>query len=506
MSQDLTAEQLAQRILECRLVDLKSLNAALSDLDSQSVPHQELVNLLLQRELLTNWQVTRLLERQIKGYFYGDWKVLYLVGAGTFARVYRGVNSKKEVKAIKVLRNRYSSDIGQKEQFLREARMVMKLRHPNIVPIHEVDEFQNRTYMIMDFVEGQNLRDYVLTHRQLDLKIALSLARDLAAGLDYAYKLGISHRDMKLSNVLLSTKGTARLVDFGLAATAGKTEDFSPRSIDYAGLEKMTGVKRDDRRSDIFFLGCMLYHMISGQPAMDEPRERMKRLSPRRFQEIVPITTLVKDLPHRVVILLHRMMELDPEKRTQTPELVVREIEGAIKALEAGEVEAYNEELAKEEAAKYERLVSKENEGEGRNIMVIESNTKLQDLLRTKLKDVGYRPIIISDPRRAVQRFEDLDPAEDRPAHCIMIGCKGLGNVGIQALNFLAEYEGTQHIPIVLLITPEMKKHLSKAKLTDERVALALPLKFKLVRQTLLKLIKAADKKAALEEEAQKLN
>ena len=78
MSQDLTAEQLAQRILECRLVDLKSLNAALSDLDSQSVPHQELVNLLLQRELLTNWQVTRLLERQIKGYFYGDWKVLYL--------------------------------------------------------------------------------------------------------------------------------------------------------------------------------------------------------------------------------------------------------------------------------------------------------------------------------------------------------------------------------------------------------------------------------------------
>ena len=109
MSQDLTAEQLAQRILECRLVDLKSLNAALSDLDSQSVPHQELVNLLLQRELLTNWQVTRLLERQIKGYFYGDWKVLYLVGAGTFARVYRGVNSKKEVKAIKVLRNRYLS-------------------------------------------------------------------------------------------------------------------------------------------------------------------------------------------------------------------------------------------------------------------------------------------------------------------------------------------------------------------------------------------------------------
>lgn len=506
MSQDLTAEQLAQRILECRLVDMNSMNEALSELNDLSAPHQELVNLLLQKEKLTNWQVTRLLERQVNGYFYGDWKVLYLIGAGTFARVYRGVNSKNEVKAIKVLRNRYSSDIGQKEQFLREARMVMKLRHPNIVPIYEVEEFQNRTYMVMDFVEGQNLRDYVNAHQRLNLKTALNLARDLASGLDYAYKLGISHRDMKLSNVLLSIKGTAKLVDFGLAATAGKTEDFSPRSIDYAGLEKATGVDRDDRRSDIFFLGCMLYHMISGKPPMSETRERMKRLSPRRFQEIAPITTLVEDLPHRVVILLHRMMDLNPEKRTQTPELVVREIEGAIKAMEAGEIEAYNEELAKEEAAKYERLVSKENEGEGRNIMVIESSTKVQDLLRTKLKDVGYRPIIISDPRRAVQRFEDLDPAEDRPAHCIVIGCKGLGNVGIQALNFLAEYEGTQHIPIILLITPELKKHLSKANLTDERIALELPLKFKLVRKALLKLIKAADKKAALEEEAHKLN
>jgi len=68
--------------------------------------------------------------------------------------------------------------------------------------------------------------------------------------------------------------------------TNDTNEVFSPRSIDYAGLEKTTGVQRDDRRSDIFFLGCMLYHMIAGQPAMDETRERMKRLSPQRFRNM----------------------------------------------------------------------------------------------------------------------------------------------------------------------------------------------------------------------------
>ena len=499
MSQQITAEQFAQRVVECRLSTLSDMNKYLSAV-GESDTHEEFVQHLLKHEILTNWQVTRLLEGQTRGYFYGDWKVLYLVGAGTFARVYRGVNSAHEVKAIKVLRNRYCSDVEQKEQFLREGRMVMKLRHPNIVPIHEVDEQNNRTYMVMDFVEGQNLRDYVLIHRKLDLKIALNLARDLAAGLDYAFKLGISHRDMKLSNVLLSTKGKARLVDFGLAAMTGSDEDFSPRSIDYAGLEKTTGVQRDDRRSDIFFLGCMLYHMISGQPAMDETRERMKRLSPQRFRSIAPITSLVEGLPHRVVILLHRMMDLNPEKRTQTPELALREIEGAIKEIEEGKAQQYDETMAKAEAAKYEKLVNKENEGKGHTVMVIESNVKIQDKLREKLKEVGYRPIIISDPSRAVQRFDDLDPAEDRPAQCIIISCAGLGNVGIQALNFFAENEDSSNIPVILLVPDEMRKHLSHAQLSDIRVALGLPLKFVSVRKALKVLIRAAEKRWAAEE------
>ena len=246
---ELTAEQLGQRALECRLLDAREIDKVVSAAGGRNAPHEDLQRILIQKELLTNWQITRLIEGHRRGYFYGMWKVLYLVGAGTFARVYRGSHTKTEdIKAIKVLRNRYSADVETQDSFLREAKVVMKLRHPNIVPIYEVDEDKGRTYMVMDFVEGQNLRDYVKAHKKLNVKTALKIVRDLAAGLDHAFESGITHRDLKLSNVLLSTKGQAKLVDFGLAAvnTEGAGDDgFNPRSIDYAGLEKTTNVRRD---------------------------------------------------------------------------------------------------------------------------------------------------------------------------------------------------------------------------------------------------------------------
>ncbi len=493
----LTSEQLAQRAHECRLLEIRELNKALSAVGDRSQPHEFLAKYLVQNELLTNWQIQRLVEGHRRGYFYGSWKVLYLVGAGTFARVYRGAHIQTgDVKAIKVLRNRYSSDPETQDRFLKEARMVMKLRHPNIVPIYEVEIDRGRTYMVMDFIEGQNLRDFVLTHKQLKLETALKIARDLAAGLDYAFNLGICHRDIKLSNVLLSTKGQAKLVDFGLAAMASdsdKADEFTPRSIDYAGLEKTTGVKRDDKRSDTFFLGCVLYQMISGKPPLAETRERIKRLSPQRFKGVEPITNLVQGLPHRVVVLVHRLMELDPEKRSQTPGLALREIDSVISAINTGDNDSYDAELAKRHADEYAKRVQKVSEGDGKTIMVIESHKKIQDALRQNLKNLGYRPIIISDPQRAVQRFDELDPAEEVPAHCIIFGGAGLGRSAIEAFNVFTEHDGTKGIPMILLVPEQLKQYLSDAKLTQRRIMLDLPLEFKQVRRALREILRIAE-------------
>ena len=491
---DITADKLAQRILENHLLDARTTERSMAKAGGRSATLDDFTSVLIQQELLTNWQISRLMEGQRQGYFYGNWKVLYLVGAGTFARVYRGYHTKtSDIKAIKVLRHRYSEDAEKLDSFLREGKTVMKLRHPNIVPIYEAEEERGRSYMVMDFVEGQNLRDYVRAHTKLKVKTALNITRDLAAGLDYAFEFGICHRDMKLSNVLLSTKGQAKLVDFGLAAVqtddADTENSTNARSIDYAGLEKATKVERDDKRSDTYFLGCMLYHMVTGVSPLSETKDRSVRISPHRFYEVPPVTSHEPNLPHRLVVLIYKLMELDPMKRPQTPGLALKEIDRVIDALEAGKVEKYDANIAEQSAEEYAKQQKEEKEGDGKTLMLIESNTKIQNLLREKLKAHGYRVLIISNPQRAIQRFDGLVAGDDAPADVVIFGSSGLGRVAIEAFDYFQKAD-FGYIPAIVLVKPALKPLLKHVTKKDTGVVLPLPLKFKQLRSSLQKLLK----------------
>ncbi len=488
---DLSADQLAQRIHDCGLMGSKELEQTLADAGGRGrASFNNFMMKLLETEQMTNWQISRVVDGQRRGYFYNKWKVLYLIGAGTFARVYRGVHTETgEVKAVKVLRQRYSADIETRDSFLREARVVMELRHPNIVPIFEVDEDKSRYYMVMDFVEGQNLREYVRAHKKLPYIRALKITRDLLAGLAHAAKFNVYHRDMKLSNVLLSSRGVGKLVDFGLATVSSDDGKGGPRSIDYAGLERCTKVKRNDTRSDLFFVGTMLYHMVTGEPAMSETRERMKRLSADRFRDIKPVTLHDPDLPHRLVNFINRLMEIDPEKRVQTAKLAQEEAESAIKAIEAGDVKKYDENLTEQEAQAYDQKISMQEEGRGKTILLIESNIKVQDSLRKRLKDIGYRVLITSDPVRGLERFSDLDPSDDRPADCVMFGCAGLGKDGIRAFEEFVKGEYTSKLPAILFVMEKLKRYVNPELFNEHRMQLPLPIKFKHVQLGLRKLL-----------------
>lgn len=492
---EITADQLAQRIYDCRLMENKKLQSILADARESGEEHanyEKFSDLLLRHEHLTNWQLQRVVEGHRIGYFYGNWRILYLIGAGTFARVYRAVHTKTgDVKAVKVLRSRFSSDLDMQEQFLREARVVMKLRHPNIVPIHEVETEKNRLYMVMDFVEGQNLRDYVRAHTKLSPVRSVKIICDLATGLQYAAELGIGHRDMKLSNVLLSSKGQGKLVDFGLATLDGETDDTSggPRSIDYAGLERCTGVRREDPRSDIFFLGCMLYQMACGVAPLLETRERMKRLAADRYTSVKPITMHDPNLPHRLVTLVSKMMEIDPEKRLQTAAAVVRDATNAHQKLLAGDTAKFDASLTDQKAQEYTSQVSVENEGEGKTLLLIESNMKLQNLLREKLKEIGYRVLITGDPERGLDRFDGFEPQEDPPVDCVIFGTAGLGRTGLKAFRKHTKAENTKKLNSMLIVTDPMRKLIKEEWFGESHAVFTMPLKFKRVQQTLRKML-----------------
>src|SRR5262245_30178463 len=163
----ISPDQLLQRISDAGILDARQIESVWADLGTREVTTEQVTGLLLRKELLTNYQLDRLLKGEKGGYFYGDYKVLYLVGTGTFARVYRAVHLESgRIVAIKALRKRFRDDRSMNEQFVREGKIGMQLRHPNIVPMYEVVE-QPSPCLIMEFVEGRNLREFIRVRKKL---------------------------------------------------------------------------------------------------------------------------------------------------------------------------------------------------------------------------------------------------------------------------------------------------------------------------------------------------
>ena len=473
-----SAEEFARRAFDLNLLEHRQLESVWGELGTRNVSSTELQRALVRRGLLTNYQVEKLARGEKTGFFYGDYKVLYLVGTGSFARVYRAVHKEtSKVVAVKVLRKRFSDDPVMCDQFIREGKMGAKLRHPNIVPIYDVHSSRRSHYMVMDFIEGRNLREFVRVRKKLSPDEALKFSTDIAAGLAYAAEFGIHHRDMKLSNVLMSSTGRAQLVDFGLAGVSGSEVDsddaVNPRTIDYAGLERSTGCRKDDPRSDIYFAGCMFYHMLSGEAPLAESKDRSQRLSKTRFENIRPIDELVPDCPRRIVLAVQKAMELNVNRRYQTPTEYLTDLKLVASRLKA-----------KEEGTPESAL----EEGRDKSVMIVDSNIEMQDVFRRGLKKVGYRVLVMSDPSRAIERCD----TEEQVADCIVFGCHSLGKTGLDAFNRIGQLNRTKRMPAILLLAEKQANYVQEAALNDHRVVAKMPLKMRDFRGVLRKLIVSA--------------
>lgn len=488
---DFTPTQLSQRIVELGLLEPIEVEQAWSEVGGIEGSCEDLIRVLQRKELLTNLQVDRIYKGERTGYFYGHWKILYLIGAGTFARVYRSIHRETQrTAAVKVLRRRHRNEPVQVEQFMREARVGMQLRHPNIVAINEVDPDPRNPFMVMEFVEGQTLRELVKIRGKIDPKTSMELMADVANGLSYAATQGVTHRDMKLSNVLVTAQGKAKLVDFGLAALADTSDEAaladcpSARAIDYAALERGTNVRKDDSRSDIYFLGSMMYHILTGTSPLTETRDRLARLNVSRFREVPHLSKVAPDIPHNVAAVVHKAMEFDPTKRYQSPQEALEDIRATIERLESGDTKTTA------------RIVSGQKdvpeasaEGANKTIMLVESKIEFQDLIREKLKKRGYRVLVISDPNRALSRF---DPDDDPPADCVLFSAPEMGAAALEAFNQFGEDAHTADIPAMLLVDRKQQFVIRGANVGPKRIMLAMPLKVRELRTALLRLLSDA--------------
>ena len=206
-------ELLMQRALDYELLNERQFQEVWAAVGSRTAPVEDVKKQLLRGEYMTNYQLERLAKGERSGFFYGPYKVLYFVGEGTFARVFRAVHRQTgEIVALKVLRKRSrprprKPDLVAKAalipQFMREGKLGLMLRHPNIVPIYEVASEGKSPYLVMEFVEGWNLRDLVRIRTKIEPLQATQLMMGMVEGLRYAFEHGLTHRDLKLNNVLV---------------------------------------------------------------------------------------------------------------------------------------------------------------------------------------------------------------------------------------------------------------------------------------------------------------
>jgi serine/threonine protein kinase/tetratricopeptide (TPR) repeat protein len=194
--------------------------------------------------------------------------IMEKLGEGGMGVVYKARDIKLDrIVALKFLPQHLTTDSVEKERFVHEAKAASALNHPNITVIHEIDEFEGQTFIVMEYCEGETLRQ-VIQKETLSIRKVLDIAVQICEGLTIAHEKGIVHRDIKSDNIMLTPRGQVKIMDFGLAKLKGATKLTQSRStLGTAAYMSPEQARREevDYRSDIFSFGVVLYELLTGR-------------------------------------------------------------------------------------------------------------------------------------------------------------------------------------------------------------------------------------------------
>lgn len=254
----------------------------------------------------------------------GKYKVIDELGKGAMGIVYKALDPdiNREV-AVKLIRFDMISDESDKEdtvkRFIREAQSAGKLQHPNIITIYEVGREKDQTFIVMQYVDGDSLKDAISSGKKFSSEEIIDMMTCLCDALDFAHQNKIVHRDIKPGNILLDKWGRPFLVDFGVARVEMSTMTQSGAIVgtpSYMSPEQIMG-RPVDARADIFSLGIIIYEMLTGKRPFEGDHittivYKIMNEDPQSVRE------LKKDLPEGFEYILKRALAKDPQKRYQT--------------------------------------------------------------------------------------------------------------------------------------------------------------------------------------------
>lgn len=255
------------------------------------------------------------------------------IGRGGMATIYRGQDMRMDrVVAIKVLREVYSTDPKFVTRFQREAKAASSLQHPNIVQVYDYGQTDGNYFIVMELIEGTDLRRYLRSRGVLAVDRAIIIAHDVALGLGAAHRRGIVHRDVKPQNVLVGRDGSIKLTDFGIAsvykdinAERLTTTGMTLGTVQYYAPEQAQG-EIVSPAADVYALGIVMYEMLAGRPPFDG--DTPVAVAMQHIQDIpTPPSYFNPDIPPALEEVIMRCLEKEPERRYRDGSTLARALE-----------------------------------------------------------------------------------------------------------------------------------------------------------------------------------
>lgn len=325
-------EQFVARLTSCGLLTADDCQSVLAGQHGAKKPAtaEELARELVAAGKLTKYQATAAFQGHERALLLGDYIIVDKIGAGGMGQVLKAQHRRmKRVVALKVLPSSATKTPDNVKRFQREVEAAARLLHPNIVAAFDAGQSGNTHFLVMEFVDGQDLSAMVRKQGALPVDNVIDYMLQAARGLAYAHGEGVVHRDIKPGNLLVDKKGTLKILDMGLArfddheqATSAAREGLTHSgqvmgTVDYMAPEQAFDTRKADARADIYSLGCSMYRLLTGENAY-EGETLIQKILAHRDAPIPTLRAKRPDAPATLDDILARMMAKKPEDRYQT--------------------------------------------------------------------------------------------------------------------------------------------------------------------------------------------
>jgi serine/threonine protein kinase len=295
---------------------------------------------LVKERILTAYQAVMIQRGHPEGFFLNGYKILDRIGKGQMGGVYKAAHTLGQTVALKILASSKAKDPHTLGRFQREARLLTQLDHPNVVRAFQVGEAGGVHYIVMEYLEGETLDEVLSRRKRLPVGEAVRLVRQALAGLQHLHERRMVHRDLKPSNMMLTPAAdkpdttwdaTIKILDIGLGREL--FDDGTPEgrietqlteegavlgTPDYLAPEQARDARTSDIRADLYSLGCVLYHCLTGRPPFPDTNI-MSQMLKHATEKPAPLYDFLPDVPGGLQNVLDTFLAKDPDHRYQTP-------------------------------------------------------------------------------------------------------------------------------------------------------------------------------------------